>query len=159
MAMSRNDLLLFLGFAIVVLASLLQFWLSQRQRPDSAAVLRHNLVAGLLCLAASLLVRPFAELGMKLTSNLLDGLSTLALGLLLIRICGLTAFRVLLPAMRITPPAILEDILLVLTYIAWGMVRLRTAVPAKSSVGYRPARLPANVARASSMRAAANTKS
>lgn len=111
----------------VVLASLLQFWLSQRQRPDSAAVLRHNLVAGLLCLAASLLVRPFAELGMKLTSNLLDELSTLALGLLLIRICGLTAFRVLLPAMRITPPAILEDILLVLTYIAWGMVRLRTA--------------------------------
>jgi small-conductance mechanosensitive channel/CRP-like cAMP-binding protein len=110
----------------VVLASLLQFFLS-RPHADSIPALRHNLVAGLLCLAASLLVHPFAMLGMKLSANLLDEVSTLALGLLLIRICGLTAFRVLLPAMRFTPPAILEDILLVLTYIAWGLVRLRAA--------------------------------
>ncbi len=112
--------------AATLAASLIQLWLT-RQRPDSGRVLRNNLIFGSVCLLFSLLVHPLTLMAMMQTSALLDELSTLGLGLLLIRISGLTAFRVLLPALRFNPPAILEDILLVLTYFAWGLVRLRAA--------------------------------
>lgn len=108
----------------VLLASFGQLLLT-RSRPDSLRVLRNNLLFGGLCLLMSLLVHPLNVLRMATTADLFNQVSILALGLLLIRICGLTAFRVLLPALKFYPPAILEDILLVLTYIAWGLVRLR----------------------------------
>lgn len=88
-------------------------------------MLRNNLVFTAACFLLSLLILPLFLLGMRQAANLLDELAILILGLLLIRICGLTAFRVLLPKLGFNPPAILEDILLVLTYFAWGMVRLR----------------------------------
>lgn len=112
--------------ASTLAASLIQLLLT-RKRADSGRILRNNLLFGSLCLLLSLLVHPLTLAGLRQTAGVLDELSTLGLGLLLIRISGLTAFRVFLPALHFTPPAILEDILLVLTYFAWGMVRLRTA--------------------------------
>ena len=46
-------------------------------------------------------------------------------GLALINLLGLLLFRVLLPRLRIDVPRILEDVLVILAYVAWGMVRLR----------------------------------
>ncbi|MEN9864800.1 MAG: hypothetical protein RL748_390 [Pseudomonadota bacterium] len=112
--------------ASTLCASLIQLMLTHT-KPHAHRMLRNNLLFGGLCLLMSLLVHPLVLAGMKQSASVLEELSTLGLGLLLIRICGLTAFRVLLPALRFNPPAILEDILLVLTYIAWGMVRLRAA--------------------------------
>ena len=109
----------------VLVASLGQLLLTHK-RPDSLRVLRNNLLFGALCLLLSLAVRPLLWLEMPQTASLFNQISLLALGLLLIRICGLTAFRVFLPTLGLNPPAILEDILLVLTYIAWGLVRLRS---------------------------------
>jgi len=48
-------------------------------------------------------------------------------GLALIRLAGLLIFRALLPGLGLRPPRILEDILVILAYVAWGMVRLRYA--------------------------------
>lgn len=115
------------GLVLLILLTGLLQWVLTRTQPDSTRILRNNLVAGAACVALSLLSRLLASAGIQHGADLLQEVAILGLGLLFIRICGITAFRVLLPAMHLHPPRILEDILLILTYIAWGMVRLRTA--------------------------------
>jgi small-conductance mechanosensitive channel/CRP-like cAMP-binding protein len=51
----------------------------------------------------------------------------LGLGVVLIRLGGLTVFRVLLPALHVRTPRILEDIVVIGGYLLWGMVRLSYA--------------------------------
>ncbi|MDI1300573.1 MAG: mechanosensitive ion channel family protein [bacterium] len=68
-----------------------------------------------------------AWLGYAQSAGAMDEIASLVLGVLLIRLSGLLLFRVLLPASGLTPPRILEDILIVLAYIGWGLVRLRYA--------------------------------
>jgi hypothetical protein len=51
----------------------------------------------------------------------------LGLGVVLIRLAGLTLFRVLLPALRMPTPRIVEDIVVIGGYLLWGMVRLSYA--------------------------------
>ena len=51
----------------------------------------------------------------------------LGLGLVMIRLAGLVAFRVLLPALRVQTPRILEDIVVIGGYVLWGMIRLSHA--------------------------------
>ena len=48
-------------------------------------------------------------------------------GVAVIRLWGQLVFRVLLPAVKLTPPRITEDIFVIIAYIAWFMVRLRYA--------------------------------
>ena len=48
-------------------------------------------------------------------------------GLALIRLWGMLIFRLLLPALRLQQPRILEDIVVMIACIAWGLVRLRVA--------------------------------
>ncbi|QIY81452.1 mechanosensitive ion channel family protein [Chromobacterium violaceum] len=53
--------------------------------------------------------------------------AVVVLGLAMIRLWAMLLFRLLLPVMRIHPPRILEEILVVLGYIGWGLVLLRLA--------------------------------
>lgn len=46
-------------------------------------------------------------------------------GMVQIRIAGLAIFRVVLPLLRLSPPRILEDVLVVIAYFAWWLIRLR----------------------------------
>ncbi len=48
-------------------------------------------------------------------------------GVAVIRLWGLLVFRIVMPAVRLTPPRITEDIFVIIAYIAWFMVRLRYA--------------------------------
>jgi small-conductance mechanosensitive channel/CRP-like cAMP-binding protein len=48
-------------------------------------------------------------------------------GVAFIRLCGLLIFRIILPAFKLTPPRITEDIIVIVAYVAWFMVRLRYA--------------------------------
>ncbi|GAB4125638.1 MAG: mechanosensitive ion channel family protein [Sideroxydans sp.] len=48
-------------------------------------------------------------------------------GIALIRLLGQLAFRLLLPTIGISPPRITEDLLVIIAYVAWFMVRLRYA--------------------------------
>jgi small-conductance mechanosensitive channel/CRP-like cAMP-binding protein len=112
--------------ASALAATVVQLLLTFKQ-PGAKQVLRHNILITLFCLLLGLLIHPLKMMGMQQAVSLLDELSTLFLGFLLIRICGVTAFQTLLPKLGLQPPAILKDILLVLTYIGWGLVRLRAA--------------------------------
>jgi small-conductance mechanosensitive channel/CRP-like cAMP-binding protein len=48
-------------------------------------------------------------------------------GVAFIRLWGLMIFRIVLPAFKLTPPRITEDIVVIIAYVAWFMVRLRYA--------------------------------
>jgi small-conductance mechanosensitive channel/CRP-like cAMP-binding protein len=110
--------------AAVLFCSVMQRLLT-RSDPDSPHLFRNNLLFGGLCLILSLSCKLMLDLDQRQAAGLLESASVLGFGLLLIRILGLTAFRVLLPALRMHPPRIMEDILLVITYIVWGLVWLR----------------------------------
>jgi small-conductance mechanosensitive channel/CRP-like cAMP-binding protein len=45
--------------------------------------------------------------------------------MVVIRLVGLVFFRLLLSSLRLEPPRILEDVIVFVGYLAWGMVRLR----------------------------------
>lgn len=57
----------------------------------------------------------------------LSGLAVLALGMLLIRQAGLIFFRLILPRLGIQPPRILEEIVILLAYAGWIVMRLASA--------------------------------
>ena len=48
-------------------------------------------------------------------------------GIAVIRLWGQLLFRIVLPLFKLSPPRITEDIIVIIAYIAWGMVRLRYA--------------------------------
>jgi len=48
-------------------------------------------------------------------------------GVTAIRLCGMFVFRVLLPKVGFAPPRILEDIVVFIAYLGWGVVRLHYA--------------------------------
>ncbi len=48
-------------------------------------------------------------------------------GIAVIRLWGQLVFRIVLPAVKLTPPRITEDIFVIIAYLAWFMVRLRYA--------------------------------
>jgi len=68
-----------------------------------------------------------AALGMISGARVLYEISLLAAGIALIRLGGMVLFRVLLPRLRLTVPRIVEDVLIFLVYVAWILVRLRSA--------------------------------
>jgi small-conductance mechanosensitive channel/CRP-like cAMP-binding protein len=98
-----------------------------RVRPDGPALLRNALVFALVCVLLVVGSGITDWMGFRYTAGLLDGSATVALGVLVIRLAGLALFRVILPVLRLHPPRILEDILLVLAYAGWGLVQLHQA--------------------------------
>jgi len=75
-------------------------------------------------------------------------------GIALIRLWGLLIFRVVLPAIRLSPPRITEDIFVILAYIAWGMekkVLLCTVIAAGSNVVLNLIWIPAYGAKAAAV--------
>lgn len=64
-------------------------------------------------------------LGFTRSGNVAFEFMLFGAGLALINLLGLLLFRMLLPRLRIDLPRILEDVLVILAYVAWGMVRLR----------------------------------
>lgn len=115
------------AYAGTLLIAALLLLMLQQARPPVPNLLRNSLIflglAGLLMTAAAIT----AWSGTAETAALLDSLAILVLGILVIRLAGLTLFRVLLPIMRLQPPRILEDILIVVAYLIWGLLRLRYA--------------------------------
>lgn len=96
-------------------------------RTEGWSILKHSLAFLLLATLSAFASGVSHALGMLLAARILDEVAVIVVGLLTIRLFGLTLFRVFLPAIRLTPPRILEDIILVLAYVAWGMVRMSQA--------------------------------
>lgn len=102
----------------------LLFWLL---RPGDRSTLYHTAVFYALALAGQLAVALSTGFGLGLAGDVLSEVFLIMAGVALIRLCGLVLFRLLLPALRLQPPRILEDVLVIVAYVAWGLVRLRYA--------------------------------
>lgn len=109
-----------------VVAVLLQVILL-RSTGEGRSLLRQNAVIALLVAIAGLAGWALPSVKLLQAAELAGRAAELLMGILLIRLTGHTLFRALLPRSGVTLPRIVEDILLVLAYIVWGMVRLRNA--------------------------------
>ncbi len=89
--------------------------------------LKHSLLLFVFCLLLDTLGAVFAVRGEAAVANGLHQAALLGLGVVLIRLAGLAIFRVLLPALRVQTPRIVEDIVVIGGYLLWGMVRLSYA--------------------------------
>ena len=115
------------GFPLVpaMFAALaLLFWLL---RPADRGPLRHTVQFYLLSVAGQAAMALLAGAGLGMAGDLLRELFVIMAGIAVIRLWGLALFRLFLPVLRMRPPRILEDVLVIAGYVAWGMVRLRYA--------------------------------
>lgn len=111
--------------ALVLIAILL--FVLVHARTEGWSILKHSFVFLLLAVLSALASSVCYFLDMLIPARILDEVAIIIVGLLTIRLFGLSLFRVFLPSIRLTPPRILEDIILVLAYVAWGMVRMSQA--------------------------------
>lgn len=107
---------------VAVLAALL-YWLRREDRTPLAHTLAFY-AASLLVMWASTAV---TTVGLPDAGAVLHEAATVAGGIAIIRLWGMFVFRLVLPRVRIETPRIVEDIVVMLLYVAWGMVRLRYA--------------------------------
>ena len=101
---------------------------------DGRTVVRQTLVFSLLCLLGNLGAALLAASGAARPAAVLHGILLLGLGIGVIRLVGLLVFRVLLPRLHVTPPRILEDIVVIIGYVAWGLIRLSQSGVELSSI-------------------------
>ncbi len=119
--LARHEWPYLLGVCAMLLAALYRF------RPSERRTVLLTLLFLLLGLAGLGVASLAASLGMAQGASVLKELFTILLGLVVIRLFGLALFRLLLVSLRVEPPRILEDVLVILAYLAWGLVRLRYA--------------------------------
>lgn len=68
-----------------------------------------------------------SALGYATAAHVLYEIFIVAGGLIIIRLWAMAVFRIALPIIKLRPPHILEDVMVIIGAIAWGMVRLRYA--------------------------------
>jgi small-conductance mechanosensitive channel/CRP-like cAMP-binding protein len=120
-ALWRDETPYVLGAAVLMAALLYRFLGAGR------ITLKHSLLFFGFWLLIDVVAAIFAARYEVQISAALHQAALLGLGLVLIRLSGLVIFRVLLPAMRIQTPRILEDIVVIGGYVLWAMVRLSFA--------------------------------
>ncbi len=81
----------------------------------------------LVCLAGQFLSGLLHGLGFAGGAEILHEGFVIGGGIAIIRLWGLLIFRTILPALKLFPPRITEDLSVIVAYIAWGLVRLRYA--------------------------------
>lgn len=102
---------------------------------NARSVVRHTLAYAALCFAANLGAGLLHASGSLRAAGVLHGLVLLGLGLGVIRLLGLLVFRVIVPRLPVAPPRILEDIVVMIGYLAWGLTLLsRTGLELSSIV-------------------------
>ncbi|MBV8048072.1 MAG: mechanosensitive ion channel [Paludibacterium sp.] len=94
----------------------------------SRAHIRTSLLLMLLLLLVGLDMRyQVLSLDVHVPVNIQTSLVDVATGLLIIRVWGQIAFKLVLPLMRLRPPAIVADLVNSLCYLVWGAIRLHVA--------------------------------
>ncbi|HEY0720101.1 MAG TPA: mechanosensitive ion channel family protein [Gammaproteobacteria bacterium] len=98
-----------------------------RTRPGNRRILVNTFGFYLVSGSGLLLSGLLAVNGQLAFATPLHNFFMLTLGMAAIRLGGLFLFRLLLPVLRIRTPSFMEDILVILAYVAWGLIRLRYA--------------------------------
>lgn len=96
-------------------------------RPADRTTVAHTCAFYMVALLGQLAAAAMLTLGMRTAGEVLREAMLLAAGLAVIRLCGLLVFRLLAPLLRLRAPRILEDLVVIAGYIAWGMARLHVA--------------------------------
>jgi small-conductance mechanosensitive channel len=109
--------------AAIVVGSLLVWWRS----PESRTTLRKTLLLILVTAVALLLLRALATPATDGSFKLSHGILILVIGAMVIRLAGLVLFQVVFELLRIRPPSILEEILVVVAWFAWAMLQMGEA--------------------------------
>ncbi|MBM3392555.1 MAG: mechanosensitive ion channel [Betaproteobacteria bacterium] len=96
-------------------------------RPADRRSVGYTLGFFLLCLAGQFGAGLLAARGLSSGAAATHELFVVGSGVALIRLAGLLVFRLLLPAVRLYPPRIAEDIVVILAYAVFVLVRMRMA--------------------------------
>ncbi|MEQ1913552.1 MAG: mechanosensitive ion channel domain-containing protein, partial [Sideroxydans sp.] len=116
------------GESLLVLAMMLSmFVLLYYYRKEERVSLVNTLGFYLACLFGLFVSGMVFALGFERGANIVHEVFIIGLGVAVLRLLGQFVFRLLLPAVKLTPPRITEDIFVIVGYVAWFMVRLRYA--------------------------------
>ena len=109
---------------VMFAALALVFWL---MRPADSSRLYHTSLFYGLALCGQVVTALLTKLDIGLAADVLREAFVIMAGIAVIRLWGAALFRLFLPMLRLPPPRILEDVLAIVAYLAWGMVRLHYA--------------------------------
>jgi small-conductance mechanosensitive channel/CRP-like cAMP-binding protein len=110
------------GYGIIM--ALLVFALLWLKLPAERRILFNTLLFYLFCLLGIAGSGVAAYLGFADTASILYEIFILCQGLALIRLAGVFIFSLALPQLNLSTPSILQDILVIVAYFVWGMIRL-----------------------------------
>lgn len=95
--------------------------------PGVRSAVRNTLAFSVLCFVGNFSAGLLVFSGLARAAAIVHGALLLCLGIALIRLLGLLLFRIVLPRLKLAPPSILEDLVLIFAYLAWGMLHLSHA--------------------------------
>jgi small-conductance mechanosensitive channel/CRP-like cAMP-binding protein len=110
----------------VVVAALSLTALLWTLRPADRRSVGYTLGAFALCQVGALIAAVLLAHGLAAGAAIHE-LFVVGYGMALIRLTGLTLFRVLLPAVGLHSPRIVEDIVVILAYLGFALIRMRLA--------------------------------
>ena len=114
--------------SLLVLVMVLGIWaLLFHYRPDDRKSLFNTMGFFLACSFGQFVSSVMFAMEFTRAASALHEVFYIGAGIAVIRLWGLLVFRIVLPLFKLSPPRITEDIIVIIAYIAWGMVRLRYA--------------------------------
>ncbi|HEU0282898.1 MAG TPA: mechanosensitive ion channel family protein [Gallionella sp.] len=117
----RDESLAVLSMVLGIAALLFHF------RKDEHKSLFNTLGFFFVCLFGQFVSGLVHALEFTRASEILHEIFVIGAGIAVIRLWGQLLFRIVLPLAKLSPPRITEDLIVIIAYIAWGMVRLRYA--------------------------------
>jgi len=111
----------------VVSAALLLAALLWSLRPADRRSIAYTLGLFAACLTGQFAAGVIDARGLSVGAAAAHELFVVGSGMALIRLAGLCLFRVLLPAVGLRPPRIAEDLVVILAYVGFALVRMRLA--------------------------------
>lgn len=114
------------SFPVLVMVLCIAFLLYQFRKEDRAS-LSNTLSLFVFCFALEWVSGLMHALEFARIAAVMREAGVIGAGIAVIRLWGLLVFRIVLPRLKFTPPRITEDIVVIIAYLGWGLVRLRYA--------------------------------
>jgi CRP-like cAMP-binding protein/small-conductance mechanosensitive channel len=113
----------FAVLTMVICIAVLLFHLRKEDRKS----LFNTLTFFVVCMVGQFVSSLLHTMEFMRAAEVLHEVFVIGAGIAVIRLWGELVFRIVLPLVKLSPPRITEDIIVIIAYIAWGMVRLRYA--------------------------------
>jgi small-conductance mechanosensitive channel len=113
--------------ATAMVAALLLGLLLLALRPGERRGTRNWLIMLGLCALAEVADAVIDSMGKRTAAAILADVAAIGVGIVLVKLAGVFLFRVVLPAVRVSPARIVEDLVTTALIAGWGIVWLRLA--------------------------------